>query len=201
VEELRQVFPGRGDPSLQADVAVDLFGAAGIRLLDELRLPAAYQARIMSLRRIIDGLTFEIDAFAKQISARLVTHRGWQAIQAIPGIGPIMAAVLVAEIGDVTRFSRPEQLCAWAGLTPRHRESDIKVHRGRITKQGSKLVGWACVEAAQKSRAPHLAQTRARIGARRGGNIAKVACARKLLTLVFYGLRDGHIRCLTKEPG
>jgi len=179
----------------------DLFGAAGIRLLDELRLPAAYQARIMSLRRIIDGLTFEIDAFAKQISARLVTHRGWQAIQAIPGIGPIMAAILVAEIGDVTRFSRPEQLCAWAGLTPRHRESDIKVHRGRITKQGSKLVRWACVEAAQKSRAPHLAQTRARIGARRGGNIAKVACARKLLTLVFYGLRDGHIRCLTKEPG
>jgi transposase len=37
----------------------------------------------------------------------------------------------VAEIGDVTRFGRPEQLCSWAGLTPRHHESDTTVHRGR----------------------------------------------------------------------
>ncbi len=42
-----------------------------------------------------------------------------------------------AEIGDVTRFAGPAQLCSWAGMTPRHRESDTKVHRGRITKQGT----------------------------------------------------------------
>ncbi len=50
-------------------------------------------------------------------------------------MGPVLAAVIVAEIGDVRRFARPEQLCCWAGLTPRHRESDTTVHRGRITKQ------------------------------------------------------------------
>ena len=58
---------------------------------------------------------------------------------------PILAAVLVAEIGEVTRFDRPEQLASWAGLTPRHHESDTTVHRGKITKQGSRLVRWAAV--------------------------------------------------------
>jgi len=50
--------------------------------------------------------------------------------------------VFVAEIGDITRFGKPEQLACWAGLTPKHHESDTTVHRGRITKQGSRLVRW-----------------------------------------------------------
>jgi transposase len=41
---------------------------------------------------------------------------------------------MVAEIGDVSRFPNPAALCSWAGLTPRHRESDDKVRRGRLTK-------------------------------------------------------------------
>ena len=39
-------------------------------------------------------------------------------IQALPGIGPVLGAVIVAEIGDIRRFPGPEQLCSWAGLTP-----------------------------------------------------------------------------------
>ena len=109
-----------------------------------------------------------------------------------------MAAVFVAEIGDVTRFPGPQQLCSWAGLTPRHRESDTTVHRGRITKQGNPLLRWAAIEAVQRIRGGPLGTSRARIGERRGANISKVAVARKLLTLVFYGLRDGHIRCLAR---
>ena len=46
--------------------------------------------------------------------------------------------------------------------------------------------------------AVEVRHTRARIGEHRGANIGKVAAARKLLTLVYYGLRDGHIRCLTR---
>ena len=71
------------------------------------------------------------------------------------------------------------------------------MHRGRITKQGSRLVRWAAVEAVQ--RVPghtRLGQTRDRVGERRGRNIGVVAAARELITLVFYGLRDHHIRCL-----
>ena len=77
------------------------------------------------------------------------------------------------------------------------------VHRGSITKQGSTLVRWAAIEAVQKlpASAGWLVANRARIAERRGRNIATVAVARKLLTLVYYGLRDGHIRALDPASG
>lgn len=178
----------------------DLFGTAGGKLLDGLHLDPAYNARIVSLRRLIDALDFEIDIVAKRTAVKLAAHPGYRAVQAIDGVGPILAAIFVAEIGDVARFTRPEQLCSWAGLTPRHRESDTTVHRGQITKQGSPLLRWAAVEAVQRlSRGP-IGATRIRVAARRGANIGKVAAGRKLLTLVFYGLRDGHIRALAARP-
>jgi transposase len=176
----------------------DLFGVGGNRLLDQLQIPDVYAGRIASLRRLIDAFGFEIDVYTKLATSRLAAHRGYRAIQAVDGVGPVLGTVFVAEIGDVHRFRGPEQLCSWAGLTPRHHESDTKVRRGRITKQGSTLVRWAAVEAVQRVRSGPLGIVRARIGERRGANIAKVATARKLLTLVYYGLRDGHIRCLTR---
>jgi transposase len=82
-------------------------------------------------------------------------------------------------------------------LTPKHRESDTVVHRGPITKQGSALVRWAAVEAALGAKnAGWLTEKRSTIAGRRGRNVATVAIARRLLTLVYYGLRDGHIRAL-----
>ena len=89
------------------------------------------------------------------------------------------AAVFVAEIGDVTRFASARHLCSWAGLTPRHRESDTTVHRGAITKMGSTLVRWAAIEAVQRipDSAGWLVATRAEITVRRGRNIATVAVA------------------------
>jgi transposase len=172
----------------------DLFGVAGQAMLDELRLGPAYAARVASLRRLIDAVTVEIDIVGRRVSAQLGADRGYRAVQALDGVGPVLAAVFVAEIGDVTRFAGPAQLCSWAGMTPRHRESDTKVHRGRITKQGNRLVRWAAVEAVQRVHRGAIGAARARIGAHRGVNVAKVAAGRKLLTLVYYGLRDGHIR-------
>ena len=115
-------------------------------------------------------------------------------------MGKILAAVFVAEIGDVSRFERPEQLASWAGMTPRHHESDTTVRRGRITKQGSRLVRWAAVEAAMRPRSySWLKSDYRRIATRRGKKIAAVAVGRKILTLVFYGLRDGEVRCLAER--
>ena len=114
-------------------------------------------------------------------------------------MGPVLAAVFVAEIGDITRFPSPRHLCSWAGLTPTHHESDEKVRRGHITKMGSKLVRWAAVEAVahQRGDTPIAAHHR-NVGERRGTQIGRVAAARKLLILVYYGLRDGEIRCLAE---
>lgn len=62
---------------------------------------------------------------------------GYRAIQALPREGrPHRAAVLVAEIGDITRFANLELLCSWASVTPRHYESsNTTVRRGYITKR------------------------------------------------------------------
>jgi transposase len=181
----------------------DLFGVGGRALLAGADLPGAYAARVDALRRLIDALDFEVQVADHLIRVRLAKDPGYLALQAIPGIGPVLAAVIVAEVGDVHRFERPEQLCSWAGLTPRHRESDTTVHRGRITKQGSRLLRWALIEAVQKAPpGSPMRQVRERIENRRGHagrNIGTVAAARKLLTLVFYGLRDGHIRALTSH--
>jgi transposase len=176
----------------------DLFGAGGQQLLDDLALPGAYAGRVASLRRLIDGFDFEINLYGRMLAARLSEHPGYTAVQAIDGVGPTFAAVFVAEIGEVHRFPSAAALCSWVGLTPRHHESDTKVRRGRITKQGSTLVRWAAVEAVQRVRRGPVASARVRIGEHRGTNIGKVAAARKLLTLVYYGLRDGHIRCLAR---
>jgi transposase len=177
--------------------ASDLFGVTGRQRLAKVPLGFAYAERIRSLLDLIDILDGHEARFAAMIAERLRAHPGYQAIQQLPGIGPVLAAVFVAEIGDVQRFAGPAQLCSWAGLTPTHRESDTIVRRGHITKQGSKLVRWAAVEAIQRQPdTTKIARDRQRIEARRGRNIAKIAAARKLLTLVYYGLRDGHIRAL-----
>jgi transposase len=180
-------------------VASDLFGMAARKHLERTPLSGVYAQKVSSLLRLIDILDAEEQALATRIASELHRHDGYQAIQALPGVGPVLAAIFVAEIGDVHRFADPNRLCCWAGLTPRHYESDTVVRRGHITKQGSKLVRWAAVEAIQRKTTAKITADQDRIGARRGKNIAKIAAARKLLTLVYYGLRDGHIRALAKE--
>jgi transposase len=176
---------------------VDMFGPGGTAQLDALDLPAAYAWRLKSLRDLIGVYDKEVARLDKMIAAQMRNHRGYRAVQAIDGVGPVLGAVMVAEIGDITRFPSPDRLCSWAGLTPQHRESDTKVRRGSISKQGSRLLRWAAVEAVAKNHAGgDFKVFYRRVAERRGRNVAKIAAARKLLILVFYGLRDGEIRCL-----
>ena len=191
--QVSAVLAGAGVQALPSD----LFGVGGRALLEHVTLAAAMRAKVNSALRLIDAIDFEIDTFTHLVTTRLRADPGWIAVQTIPGVGPILGAVFVAEIGDISRFRRPAQLTSWAGLTPKHRESDSKVHRGRITKQGSKLVRWAAIEAVQRiGPQTRLGAFRDQVAERRGRNQAKVAAARELLECVFYGLRDHHIRRL-----
>jgi len=175
----------------------DLFGVAGAKLLERVELPGVYRGRIDSLRRLMEILDFEIDVYAGLARGGLAADPGYTAVQIIPGVGPTLAAVFVAEIGDVHRFAGPPQLASWCGLTPKHHESDTHVHRGRITKQGSRLVRWAAVESVQRLSAAHtVGAFRDRIAAKRGRNIGVVAAARKQIGHVYYALRDHHVRGL-----
>jgi transposase len=175
----------------------DLFGVAGQHLLDDVALAPAYRTRVDSLRELIGHLERHIEMVEAQVAPVFAGDLGYQAVQAIPGVGPVLAAIFVAEIGDVSRFTSARHLCSWAGLTPKHKESDVTVRRGHITKQGSRLVRWAAVEAVshQCSDTPIRRHYR-QVAQRRGTKIGRVAAARKLLIYVYYALRDGEVRCL-----
>src|SRR5437870_11875329 len=123
-----------------------MFGPAGNRQLDQLELGEPFARRVRSLRQLIAAYDREITALERQIHQHLRGHRGYQAVQAINGIGPISAAVLVAEIGDVSRFPTHAHMCSWVGLTARHRASDLKTRPGHISKQGSRWVRATLIE-------------------------------------------------------
>ncbi len=80
----------------------DLFGKAGMTLLAQTSLAPAYQLRTDSLLELIDAFDAQIGTLEAMTAVRLSHDRGYRAIQAMPGIGPVLAAVLVAEIGEVT---------------------------------------------------------------------------------------------------
>jgi len=175
----------------------DLWGPGGTAYLNGLTLDDGYHIRVDSLRDLVEHCNREVAMLERVIHQRLRDDPGYRAIQAIDGVGRVLAAIFVVEIGDVSRFPNPEALSSWAGLTPKHRESDTKAHRGRITKQGSVLVRWGAIETIPGGHGgPKLKADYHRIAARRGVKIARVAVARKLLTLVYFGLRDGEVRCL-----
>jgi transposase len=82
---------------------------------------------VTSLRQLIGELTTEITMLSEVLADLLAGHRGYLVIQRLPGIGPVLTAVIIAEIGDVTRFRTPGQLASCAGLIPGHRVSGIPV--------------------------------------------------------------------------
>jgi transposase len=180
----------------------DMFGPGGQKILDSLQLPEPYASRVHCQRRQLAQLDHEIGGVEIATVARLKDDPDFQALLKLRGIGPVFASIFLAEIGDISRFPTPQALACWAGLTPTHRESDLKAHRGSISKQGSRLLRWALIEACQRSCEPYVAQAKTNIVARRGrkaANIAKVAAARRLATIVFYILRDGEARCLQQQ--
>jgi transposase len=182
----------------------DLFGKAGRQFLATVELREAARQRLDSLLGLLEDFDREIDVAGKEIDRQAKADERVQLLCQIHGIGRYTAMVIIAEIGDVRRFPTARHLCAWAGLTPTVRSSDGKARLGNISRQGSSILRWAVVEAATHvpTRGGPLRQQFERIAKRRGRKVARVAVARQILTLCYYGLRDGEIRCLkTSRPG
>ena len=74
---------------------------AGSAWLDGLGLPQPYAGKVTSLRQLTGELTTEITMLSEVTADLLAGDRGYQVIQQLPGIGPVLAAVIIAEIGDV----------------------------------------------------------------------------------------------------
>lgn len=155
-----------------------------------MQLPAVSRGRVDAWLRLIDALATEVATVDRELRSTFHGDERLRRLLPIPGIGFLIACVVLAEVGDIARFPSPDELCSWAGLTPTERSSDEHTRRGHISKQGSRWLRWVMVEAAQRARAPALRRFFEGIERRRGSKIAHVALARRILTLCFYALRD-----------
>lgn len=115
-------------------------------------------------------------------------------LQTIPGVGPVLAAALLSEIGDISRFPSPARLCAYAGLVPRVHASGKTLHIGRLAHRGRHLLRWATWMATLGlvRRDGRFQEFYVQVGARRSKQVARVACCRKLLTVIWHMLRRGQ---------
>jgi len=104
-------------------------------------LPQPYSWKVASLRQLAGWLSAEITVLEQVTADLLAGHDAYRAVQELPGIGPVPVAVIVAEIGDITRFRHPARLCSWAGLTPRHRESRLAT--GGTRQPSARRASWS----------------------------------------------------------
>lgn len=114
-------------------------------------------------------------------------------LQAIPGVGPIVAPTVVAVLSDVSRFPTSKHVSSYAGLVPSTYQTGDREYQGRITKKGSTELRSMLCEAAHHANKPQhpLNPYFAKLCARRGYRMATVAVAHRLLRIMYAMLRDG----------
>src|SRR6516225_9676372 len=155
--------------------------------LAELDLPAASREIVTDALTVIDGLAPLIERLDGELHQHARGDPRVKVLRTLPGVGEFTALVMLAEIGDITRFPSARKLASWAGLTPTVRGSDLHVRHGHISKQGSVWLRWAMNQAAQTAkRSPEFAASYAAIAQRRGKKIATIAISRKLLTRAWH---------------
>jgi transposase len=162
--------------------------------LAALGLPAVSRELVEDDLGLIDAIQDRVDRLDWEIRQRARSGPRVKMLTQLPGVGPFTALVILAEVGDVSRFGSARKLASWAGLTPTVRGSDRVAHYGHISKEGSVWLRWVLCEAAQTAkRSPEFAPAFQRIAKRRGRKIATTAVARKLATRAWHLLAGaGH---------
>ena len=115
---------------------------------DDDRVPAAARFSLAVLARQYEAIAAEIGAIEKHIHAWHRSCEDSRRLEEIPGIGPIVATALVAEVGDWTAFSSGRNLAAWIGLVPRQHSTGGKDRLGGISKQGNRYLRWLLIAGA-----------------------------------------------------
>jgi transposase len=167
------------------------WSGVGRQWLASLELPAVSREVIDDAVALMDALQQPIDRLDEEVRQRAKADPRVKVLTQLPGVGMFTALVLLAEIGDITRFGSARKLASWAGLTPTVRGSDRTVHHGHISKQGPTWVRWVLCQAAQTAkRHPDFAPGFESLARRRGRKIATTAAARKLITRAYHLLTD-----------
>jgi transposase len=177
----------------------DLFSEEGLKYLAEVKLSAADRFVLEDLReswehheKQIVALDKELKAFAKKGSVAEKESRA--ILESTPAVGTVTVDVVLSELGDIRRFSSVKKVVSYAGLAPGQRESAGKSKSLGITKEGSRLLRWALVEAAwrlvrQSMRWKIIFNGLVKRSGRKKGI---VAVARRLLVTMASMLRSGQ---------
>jgi len=173
----------------------DLFGIEGRNYLDEVmetNLSTAAKEVVEIHLAVLDHIEEQIKDLESKIELSPEQERTIRLLKTMPGVGRITAIMILAEIGDIKRFNSPRALCNWAGLTPKIHSSDVIVRHGRISKQGSSLLRGAMTRSAtitsRFSKRWYIVHEN--LALRCGRQAAKVAVARRLLTVIYYMLKN-----------
>ena len=157
---------------------------------DDDRVPAAARFSLAVLARQYEAIAAEIGAIEKHIHAWHRSCEDSRRLEEIPGIGPIVATALVAEVGDWTAFSSGRNLAAWIGPVPRQHSTGGKDRLGGISKQGNRYLRWLLIAGAMAviryarqhgTKRPWLV----RLMERRPPKVAAVALANKIARMAW----------------
>ena len=140
----------------------------------------------------LNQLRQEMRKFAEQAPA--AEAEGRAVLASIPYVGPVTIDVVLSELGDIHRFRNARQVCAYAGLSPVHRESGGKRKEGGLIQSGSPLLRWAMIQAAWRvvGKTNRWKEAYAQLKRRRGGKKAIAAIARRLLCVMTGMLKRGE---------
>jgi len=113
-------------------------------------------------------------------------------IDTVPGFATMLSVLMAVEIADIGRFPRAAELHSYAGVIPSTYSSGERSYHGHITKQGNAWLRWAALEAVYPAIKKDfgLRALYSRLARRKGANVAKVAVARRLLTIIYRVLTE-----------
>lgn len=175
----------------------DLFGIRSQKWLMELSLREPYATERDEFCRLWRDLSERIAVHDLRCNEKAGRSREAQLLMSIPGIGVITSLTILSEVGDFARFGSPDKLASYAGLVSSSYSSGGRERLGHITHRGSVWLRTALVEATNTVN-PKWGPLYAfydRIKEKKGSKVARVALARKILTLSWHLIRkDEYFR-------
>jgi transposase len=170
----------------------DLFGKEGMAFLQLIPLADSYKIALEGYVSVLEAVRREIRVASKRVQQLAQEDPEAMLLMTIPGVGYYSALLIRSEIGDVKRFPSAKKLCSYAGLVPSTYASGNTCYHGHITKQGSRWLRWILIEAAIHAvkRPGPLRRFYHKVERKKGGKVAKVATARKLLEWMYHILKD-----------
>jgi transposase len=170
-----------------------LWRERGRQQLEAFPLAPWASRRRRDLLELLDRLNPTITELSQAIEQEAEKHPAARRLMTHPGVGALTALAFVLIIGDADRFQCGKQVASYLGLVPLEDSSGNRRRLGHITKQGSSMLRFLLVEAAQVT-ARSLPPWRSKylhLMMRRGRKTAKVAMARRLAVRLYWMMRQG----------